>query len=135
MLSFSRQLSGTGLFFTSSSSHHFTAHKFAAALWLKNTDKVVMMSSVTLCCRCCRHMLWLNTIIMLLASTRPIAVSRHNVSTVCVSDVKRLPVFSPNRCRRSSGVCSSVCPPRSSSRWEPTPSCPQGVGGGCTSGF
>lgn len=93
MLSFSRQLSGTGLFFTSSSSHHFTAHKFAAALCLKNTDKVVMMSSVTLCCRCCRHMLWLNTIIMFLASTRPIAVSRHNVSTVCVSDVKRLPVF------------------------------------------
>lgn len=30
---------------------------------------------------------------MFLASTRPIAVSRHNVSTVCVSGVKRLPVF------------------------------------------
>lgn len=30
---------------------------------------------------------------MFLASTRPIAVSRRNVSTVCVSDVKRLPVF------------------------------------------
>lgn len=30
---------------------------------------------------------------MFLASTRPIAISRHNVSSVCVSDVKRLPLF------------------------------------------